>query len=299
VNLAPRAKGGFLKILRARLWQSWLVSSLALVASAALAQDASSPATTDPVGTAPATTAPTASDNSGAADGAVGSPSDSVTPSGTAPGTGDAATAPSAVERPAQDVTPPVAEPPLEFRPSTRHLSPGYERWDNALDVEFTDLFHAKAANVTAPTLMLTAEWNYLFRTATYIGLTLSGLPQTLKEDRDGITNTYSTYYGGLRVGQWLLDRDPFRLSVSFSANTGILYVRTSPDDAASPAIIGAVKYNAYEPNFFFTFYYWHGLDFGIVGSYRVVTLTSSTSQAKASDLSSPAFGLTFRSHGQ
>lgn len=171
------------------------------------------------------------------------------------------------------------------------------DRWENALDVKLTDLYDRTASNVTSPTIMLNAEWNYKFVTDTFLGAVIGGLPQPIKRTtEDEVKISYSTYYLGARLAQGIFDIRPFRLVLGVNAARGFLYTRVQTVEGDSKAEV--LKYNLVEPGMFFTFWIYQGVEFGIAGSYRMVSVLDEKEHEDVvtnDDLTSLAYGLTFR----
>lgn len=192
----------------------------------------------------------------------------------------------------------PDARPPVSDVQDAKSV--GYvarNRWENALDVKLTDFYEAKASDVGSPTLMLTAFWNYQFSTHTFLGVAGGGLPQTSKQESDGVKTSYSTYFGGLYVGQGLYESRPFRVAVGVTAARGFLYARVKlPNDDAKAQVR---KYNLIEPGLFATFFAYQGVEIGVAASLRQATVLKESGESAAKvengDLSSMAYGLTFR----
>lgn len=165
--------------------------------------------------------------------------------------------------------------------------------WENGLDAKLTSIVTEEAPDVTAPKLMLSAQWNYKFATNTFIGGALSSLPQPHTERTDDAVTSYAMYYGGLNVAQGLLDLRPFRLVVTASAGKGLLYARTSV--AGGDEVLTSADFSYVEPGIFATFYQWDDLEFGAVFTSRIIKLDKSSDQIDDGDLSSISYGLTFR----
>lgn len=196
-------------------------------------------------------------------------------------------------------VAAPVTEP-AAAESSQEIIKPrtGYEarnHWENAFDVKFTDFYERKAADVGSPTLMLTAQWNYKLSTDTFLGFSANGMPQPQKRTVDGVKYSYSTYSGGLYLGQRVFDTKPYRLVVGVTGGRGIIYTRAKIPDQATKA--EAKKYNVIEPGAYLTFIAYHGVEIGAAVSLRQAKLLDGeTEQLKNDDLSAMAYGLTFRS---
>lgn len=167
------------------------------------------------------------------------------------------------------------------------------DRWDYGLDVKLTDLFQRKATDVNAPTVILSAQWNYRVWPMTFIGLQASGTPQSHADKIDGVKRSFTAYYGGLNISQNIVETPSFRLAAALALGRGIVFVRISPD--VSDAVVGSARYNVVEPSVFATFLRYNGLDIGAVGSYRLASLIETSELVEAKDLTSMAFGVTFR----
>ena len=169
----------------------------------------------------------------------------------------------------------------------------GTDRWENALDTKLTNLFEREASDVASPTVMLTALWNRKFRYNTYLGMTVSGLPQSHAERKDGVKTSYTMYYGGLNLAQGIYESRPLRAVVQVSGGKGQTFVRTSSAGVDSKA--KAHKFNYFEPALVVMVYEWRHLEMGLIGSQRIVRLENDDEGVENSDLSSASYGLTFR----
>ncbi len=169
----------------------------------------------------------------------------------------------------------------------------GTDRYENALDTKLTSLFEREASEVASPTVMLTAIWNRKFRYNTYLGATVSGLPQSHAERKDGVKTSYTMYYGGLNLAQGIYENRPFRAIVQVSAGKGQSFVRTSSSGVDSKA--KSFKFNYVEPALVVMVYEWRHLEMGLIGGTRIVRLEDEDEGVENSDLSSASYGLTFR----
>lgn len=169
----------------------------------------------------------------------------------------------------------------------------GTDRYENALDTKLTNLFEREASDVASPTVMLTALWNRKFRYNTYLGLAVSGLPQSHAERKDGVKTSYTMYYGGLNLAQGIYENRPFRAIVQVHGGKGQTFVRTSAAGVDSKA--KAHKFNYFEPALVVMVYEWRHLEMGLIGSQRIVRLEKDDEGVENSDLSSASYGLTFR----
>ena len=206
------------------------------------------------------------------------------------------------------DTTPPASPAdqgsPGNPLPSRRrhHLGSGSaDHYDDGLDLKLTGFFDRRASNLTSPTMLIAAQWNYRFATATDLGLGAAGSPQSLQDDvpatagRVRVTRRHTTYYAGLNLAQTLWSSDSARVVIGMLAGRGILFLRLTPEGQTST--FTSVKYNVYEPFIYGTFLRRWGLDIGGVVSYRAVRVEDA-SLASNADLSAIAFGLTFRAPG-
>jgi hypothetical protein len=169
-------------------------------------------------------------------------------------------------------------------------------RWDNGLDVKLTDAWERRASDVEAPTVVLSAQWNYKFITDTYVGLVVSGFPQSMRIETEveDVDASVTGYWGGLNLGQGLYESWPFRVVLTVAAGQGFAYVRVKLPDEDAKA--DAAKFDFYEPGLFATFFAWRGLEFGVAASYRKVAMKDEAEGApEDDDLTSVAYGLTFR----
>lgn len=180
------------------------------------------------------------------------------------------------------------------------HQAMGVDRWENGLDSKLTSLFKRKATDVASPTIMLTALWNRKFSTDTFVGATISGLPQPHAEHKENYKDTgvkfkesYSLYYGGLNLAQGIFDSRPFRMVVQVGLGQGLIYVRDSPENLPSKVVTS--KFRFVEPGLFFTFYDYQGLEIGAIATDRIARLEKKSETMKDSDLSAVSYGLTFR----
>ncbi len=188
-----------------------------------------------------------------------------------------------------------VGEVPAPVRMHEDHQVMGTDRWENALDAKLTNLFDRKASDVGSPTVMLTALWNRKFRYNTYLGLTVSGLPQSHAKREDGIKTSYTMYYGGLNLAQGIYEAKPFRAIFQVSGGEGMTYVRVTGDDIDAKA--HAIKFRYVEPALVVMVYEWDHLEMGLIGTNRIARLDSKSEDlgVENKDLSSVSYGLTFR----
>jgi hypothetical protein len=169
-------------------------------------------------------------------------------------------------------------------------------RWDNGLDVKLTDAWDRRATDVEAPTIVLSAEWNYKFVTNTYLGIIASGFPQSMRIETDveDVDASVTGYWGGINLGQGLFETWPYRLVFTLSAGQGLAYIRIKAGD--EPATADAVKFDFYEPGFFGMLFAYQGLEMGVTASYRKVSMKEEGDFVpEDDDLTSVAYGLTFR----
>jgi len=170
-----------------------------------------------------------------------------------------------------------------------------FDKWENALSIKSTSMFNRKAADFSSPTVLLTAEWNYHFRTDTYFGLALSGAPQKANiSSGDRSTRKYTTYYGGLDLAQSIYSSAHYRAVLQVAAGYGVVYLRTTPEYSTT-SNIDKPQYNFIEPGAFFTFCDFKDLDVGLVFTYRYARLIVKSTVVSSSDVTSATFGLTFR----
>lgn len=182
---------------------------------------------------------------------------------------------------------------PMHF--STRGGQEIVPRWEDGLDAKLTGLFN-RSANLTSPTIILSAQWNYRFPSDTYVGFTASAMPQANTDTTStGIQRSFTTYYGGLNLAQGLFESGAFRIVATIAGGMGIVYERETYGDGTQD--IGNTRYNFLEPGAFITFFNWEGLDIGGVATYRIAKLQSHD-RASDADLSSATVGLTFRTRG-
>ncbi len=180
-----------------------------------------------------------------------------------------------------------------------RNVHPHHVRYENGFDIKLTDLFDRKAQDFDPPTVLLSAQWNYRFSTVTYLGLTLSGSPQPSKytdTNRDTSVETeskFAAYFAGLNLAQGLYEDGPFRVVVGVSAGRGILFARKKENGVKGEA--RNVRFNFIEPALFVTFYRYHGVEMGAIGSIRQATILDESDIAKNEDISAPSLGFTFR----
>ena len=209
---------------------------------------------------------------------------------------------------PPQETAPPqeAAPPPLANKESMaesevqrkRYAADvlGFDSWENALDLKATSMFDRKATNFNSPTVLLTAEWNYRLRSETYVGLALSGAPQKATiATKDGSTSVYTTYYGGIGVGQSLYSRAEYRAVLQVAAGYGVVYRRTTPADSTTSSI-DKPQYRFVEPGLVVTLFDYKNLDIGIIFTYRYGQLIVKSPVVTNADVTSATFGLTFRS---
>ena len=170
-----------------------------------------------------------------------------------------------------------------------------FDRTENGFDLKLTRLFQKNGMNVSSPSIMLGAQWNYRFRSNTFVGLALSGMPQQSKfTATDGTTISYTTYYGGINLAQTIIAYGHLRLVASVAGGMGVVFVRSTPD-AATASTVDRPNYRYVEPGGFLTLFEAEGVEFGLTGSYRHASLLTKTPAVADSDLSSAAYGLTFR----
>ncbi len=172
----------------------------------------------------------------------------------------------------------------------------GFDSWENALNLKATSMFDRKATNFNSPTVLLTAEWNYRFRSDTYVGLALSGAPQKASiATKDGSTSVYTTYYGGIGVGQSIYSRAEYRALLQVVAGYGVVYRRTTPAGSTTSSI-DKPQYSFVEPGLFVTLFDYKNLDIGVIFTYRYGQLIVKSPVVTNADVTSATFGLTFRS---
>ena len=181
--------------------------------------------------------------------------------------------------------------------PSKRYAAEilSFDKWENALSAKATSMFNRKATDFSSPTVLLTAEWNYHFRTDTYFGLALSGAPQKASiSSSDRSIKNYTTYYGGLDLAQSIYSSAHYRAVLQVAAGYGVVYLRTTPEYSKKSSI-DKPQYNFIEPGAFFTFIDFKDLDVGVVFTYRYARLIVKSPVVSSSDVTSATFGLTFR----
>lgn len=201
---------------------------------------------------------------------------------------------------PQEAAPPPVAnkEPAVEGEVQQKRYAAevlGFDSWENALDLKATSMFDRKATNFNSPTVLLTAEWNYRFRSDTYLGLALSGAPQKANiATKDGSTSVYTTYYGGIGVGQSIYSRAEYRAVLQVAAGFGVVYRRTTPAGSTTSSI-DKPQYSFVEPGLIVTLFDYKNLDIGVIFTYRYGQLIVKSPVVTNADVTSATFGLTFR----
>lgn len=186
-----------------------------------------------------------------------------------------------------------VGEVPAPVRMHEDRQVMGSDRWENALDAKLTSIFDREAKDVGSPTVLLTALWNRKFRYNTYVGLALSGLPQSHAKRENGVKTSYTMYYGGVNLAQGIYENKPFRAIVQVSANKGMTYVRTSGDGVDAKA--KSYKFTVIEPGLAVMAYEWKHLEMGLIATNRMVKLEKDDEGLENDKLSSVSYGLTFR----
>ncbi len=183
--------------------------------------------------------------------------------------------------------------PPSRVLTGTRRLTV-YDRFENVLDAKVTGLFGHKASNYTPPVLMLSAIWNYKFTFGTSLGFTFSAVPQPVKRTDDSIKKAFSVYYGGLNLAQELYSGEWARVILGVSGGRGVSYLKSYP--LVGDAVTTKADFNYTEPYFALTFIRWAKMDIGVILSNRQATMRKTDDKPLEEEISSPSYGITFRS---
>jgi hypothetical protein len=197
-----------------------------------------------------------------------------------------------AEEQPTEAIPVPEA-PPTRPLTGTRRLTV-YDRYETVLDAKVTGLYGHLASDYKPPVLMLTAFWNYKYPFGTMLGVTISAIPQPVKRTDDGTKKTFSTYYGGLHLGQELYSGEWARINLGVTGGRGTAFIKAEPlvgDKTSTKA-----DYNVTEPYLAVTFIKYAKLDIGLIVSQRTATMLKPENKPLAEEISSPAYGFTFRS---
>jgi hypothetical protein len=168
-------------------------------------------------------------------------------------------------------------------------------RWEYGLDVKLTEAMGRSAFDVAGPTFIAGAQWSYQYKTKTYLGLALSGFPQSQPAHNVEPTTNFSGYYAGVRLGQTLYEAGKYRAVVFVEGGRGMAYFRVRGVGAEATND----KMTVIEPGAFFIFWSGSSLEVGATASMRLVQfdddLQVGDHKLSSSDFSAPAFGITFR----
>jgi hypothetical protein len=168
-------------------------------------------------------------------------------------------------------------------------------RWEYGLDLKLTEAMGRSAFDLSSPTVIAGVQWSYQFKTNTYLGLALSGFPQSQPAANVEPTTNFSGYYAGVRVGQTVFESGKYRAVATVEAGRGAAYFRVRGVDAEAVS----EKMTVIEPGAFFIFWTYQGLEIGAAASVRLVQFDDEVELGdhtlKDSDFSAPAFGVTFR----
>lgn len=168
-------------------------------------------------------------------------------------------------------------------------------RWEYGLDLKLTNAMGRSAFDLTSPTVIAAIQWSYQYKTKTYLGLALSGFPQSVPAENVEPTTTFSGYYVGVRIGQTVYESGKYRGVVTVEVGRGAAYFRVRGQDAEAVS----EKLTVIEPGFFFIFWTYEGLEVGATATVRLAQfddeLQVGDHKLSDGDFSAPSFGATFR----